>query len=277
MKKFIIMVLICIFSIQINTFTVRATETTNISIDSPKCSMKPLYVKKSVIGNNKKLTKKELEQAKQLYKKIKTCKKGKNIIIHSMSDKKMSRLLDTVDNKYFPYSELLYGTGFNDKYGDFYYITYKNAKKAIKDNAMIEKEIKKIIKKLNITKNTSQVEAIIKINDYLVSLIDYNLDNKNNRYKTTLAALKTKEGICQDYATCFQYLAQYCGIKAGYVLDYKIEHAYNVVKINDKAYYIDVCWNDGSNSNMYLLLSEEEMSKDHYVSDSDIYYNCLQL
>lgn len=269
MKRLLFFILLSILIITMQPINVVAKES--------KCSMKPLYLKSSRLvdldEDYLKPTKKELKKAENLYKKIKSVKKNKNVIIANYTNKDY-RIIEIVDAKYFPYTDLIVGTGYNDTYGDYLFITYKNCKKALNTNKMFDKKLKNIIKKLNINKNTTQKEAVIKINDYLCSIIAYDEHiQSRNIHDSSLGVLKTGKGVCHDYAVSFQYLAQYCGIETGYIYDDVQFHAYNVVKIDSKKYYLDVCWNDCLHNNKYLLLSKKDILKDHYITE--VYYYCI--
>ena len=247
-----------------------------------KCTMKPVYSQctryyDQFLGKAIKPTKKELTQASKMYNQIKKLKKGKKLIYNNISESKFERLCAILNGKYFPYSYAEFGCGYNEKYGDFFYITYKDATKVIKENKEMKKLVQKTIKSLGITTRTTQYDAIIRINNYLTNRIEYGTLSARHDMNTTYAALKTKQGICFDYAACFQLLAQYCGIQTGYVECFIREysdgyHACNVVKLQGDELFIDVCWNDdGSGTNKWLFLTRSEMqeTRDLYTP---IYY-----
>lgn len=247
-----------------------------------KCTMQPVYNKctryyDQFLGKAIKPTKKELLQAKKMYRQIKNLKKGKKLIYSNISDKKFDRICAVLNGKYFPYSYAEFGCGYNEKYGDFYFITYKNAKKVVQENKEIKRRVKRIIKSLGITKDTTQYDAVIRINNYLVENIEYKDLSARYDMCSTYAALKSKKGVCYDYAVCFQALAQYCGIKAGYVDCYVRGyddgyHASNTVKLQGDELYLDVCWNDdGTGANDWMFLSRDEFLKTRDVYEVAYY------
>ena len=247
-----------------------------------KCTMQPLYSKctryyDQFLEKAIKPTKKELLLAKKMYKQIKNLKKGKQLIYTNISEVKFERLCAILNGKYFPYNYAEFGCGCNEKYGDFFYITYKNAHKVVKENKEIKKYVKNVIKSLRITKNTTQYEAIIRINDYLINRIEYGNLSARHDMNTTYAALKSKKGLCYDYAVCFQLLTQYCGIKTGYVDCYVREyddgyHACNVVKLQGDELFVDVCWNDdGTGRNNWLFVTRSKMQETRDLYEA-VYY-----
>lgn len=66
--------------------------------------------------------------------------------------------------------------------------------------------------------------------------------------------------VCAGYAEAFQSMCVAAGIECYYVTGYVyqnsspegIYHAWNRVDLNERSYYIDVCWNDSSNDAYFL-------------------------
>ena len=74
--------------------------------------------------------------------------------------------------------------------------------------------------------------------------------------KETLAALKRKKGVCQDYSYLFKKLAMQAGFECEYISGYGksdflrtnglgISHAWNAVKLDGKWEVLDVTWGAG--------------------------------
>lgn len=103
----------------------------------------------------------------------------------------------------------------------------------------------------------TQVEAVKKINNWIVDNITYETHQDG-----VVESLKSKKGVCSEYAYIFSYLCKYVGIKTEYVtgcvdgndgtMCYGC-HAWNKVKLCGEWYYIDVCWNDSNPRNRYYL------------------------
>lgn len=120
-------------------------------------------------------------------------------------------------------------------------------------------------------KGMSQWEMAVAINDYLCETVTY--DDSLTRY-SAFDALAYGSAVCQGYANAYQRMMNAVGIPTDYVRGYGYtsngqagRHGWNRVLIDGNYYYVDVTWNDSTNSNKYLLISYEEMSKDHYQTE----------
>ena len=91
--------------------------------------------------------------------------------------------------------------------------------------------------------------------EYLYNEREYDRLQKKHKY-SLYWALDSGLGICQDYTYCFDLIASEVGLKAGIVFDSTINHAYNVVYVDNKLYYLDSCWNDCSRSKDFLFMTE---------------------
>lgn len=104
------------------------------------------------------------------------------------------------------------------------------------------------------------------INDYLCRTMTY--DNSYT-HCSTFDALAYGTGVCQGYANAFWRLMNAAGVDTDYVRGYGWSgsdwgrHGWNRSLINGTYYYTDVTWNDSMGTNKYLLISFEEMEKDH--------------
>ncbi|MDR1971667.1 MAG: leucine-rich repeat protein [Treponema sp.] len=57
--------------------------------------------------------------------------------------------------------------------------------------------------------------------------------------------LDRRKGVCMDYAVLFHYLAISSGLDAYYISDGTLNHAYNLLVIDNGAYIIDATWDAG--------------------------------
>jgi hypothetical protein len=97
-------------------------------------------------------------------------------------------------------------------------------------------------------------------------------------------ALKTRKGVCANYAELFKACCASVGVKSyvitGYTMQYgelaKISHAWNAVLINGKYYMIDATWASGREENgkyvhefydQYFLIPPAEFIKTHMPYD----------
>ncbi len=121
-----------------------------------------------------------------------------------------------------------------------------------------------------ITAGMSDWDKAIAINNYLVNLMSYDY---TYTHCTTFDALAYGTGVCQGYANAYQRLMNAAGIPTDYVRGYGWSgsewgrHGWNRVLIDGQYYYVDVTWNDSSSPNRYLLISYDEISKNHQQTE----------
>lgn len=111
----------------------------------------------------------------------------------------------------------------------------------------------------------SEKEAVNAINRWICNKISYYENNSD-----AANAIKTGKGNCAAYAMLFEGMCNNAGIQNRYHSGFANNgsfvgaHAWNSVCLEGTWYYVDVCWNDTTN-NKYLLISEEQINKDHNV------------
>ena len=115
-------------------------------------------------------------------------------------------------------------------------------------------------------KGATDYETIRNIHDYIVNHITY--DNSLTR-ATAYQGLEEQSTICQGYALLTYKLLTDAGIPCRFVSGYAGEsHAWNIVKLADKWYYLDTTWDDpvGSSPQLtydYFLVGSDKLRQDH--------------
>ena len=61
---------------------------------------------------------------------------------------------------------------------------------------------------------------------------------------TASGALGKKVAVCQGYAMAYMYLLEQVGIRSTYCSSYNLNHGWNIVYLDGKAYHVDVTWDD---------------------------------
>ena len=112
----------------------------------------------------------------------------------------------------------------------------------------ISKEVDDIIKKI-IRPNMTDQEKIQTITSYVIKNYSYdeNLQAESNEFPLT-TMLKEKKGVCRSFSYLTNILLQKSGIKS-YIVE-SDNHAWNIVNIDNKYYYIDT-----TNINVLPLVS----------------------
>lgn len=108
------------------------------------------------------------------------------------------------------------------------------------------------------------MEKVKALNGYLCDNITYDI----NAY-TTYDALVNKAARCQGYSNAFERIMDAAGVPTdsvgGIVISEgaPVSHSWNRCLIDGQYYYVDVCWNDSSGRNDWLLISGGQMEQDH--------------
>ena len=129
-------------------------------------------------------------------------------------------------------------------------------------------------------KTTYQKAAAIY--DWIAKNVRYDYENLNDgdymlKY-TAYAAAIDKKAVCQGYANLFYRLANSAGIDCRIITGRGnsgsgwIDHAWNIVQMDDGKYYcVDVTWDEGRSSHSYFLKGLTEFSKNHVVRTENEY------
>ena len=143
-----------------------------------------------------------------------------------------------------------------------YYCKYDIPFTEAKNN--FESAAKRIL--ADMPQNGSDYDKEKYLHDALVKHVNYNEGEMDQGAYTTLVK---GEGVCAGYARAFQYLLQCSGIESFVVTGgtTRGRHAWDIVKLNDKWYFVDPTWDDASNKLSYTYFNRgtEFMLKTHKV------------
>lgn len=159
--------------------------------------------------------------------------------------------------------------GFGKKYTIQYTMKYLETKEQTRQ---VEAEVENILKKLKISEK-SDYGKIKAIHDYIVKNVTYDLSTDFN---SPYYALVKGSSACQGYATLFYKMATDAGIPCCVVTGTAQGglHAWNMVELEDKWYYIDTTWDDPvgvfgeSTMNYNFFLKSESEMKDHVLDEA---------
>lgn len=150
-------------------------------------------------------------------------------------------------------------------------VTYKTTKE---QEQYINKELSKIISEI-ITDDMSEYEKVSAINRYLIDRFKYD-DSlvSNNAY----SALTTGKTTCQGYAMAAYRMFKLAGVENRIIIGTldNIGHGWNLVKINDKWYHIDVTNNDAASSDIYFLKDDKTMRNEGFTWIASDYPICSE-
>lgn len=131
------------------------------------------------------------------------------------------------------------------------------------DNAknIFEKKINTIVNGANQLSTNYDKEKYV--HDYLINNTSYDVNAKINQ--SAYSAIVNGRSVCAGYSRAFQYIMNLIGIPTYYVTGYSSgEHAWNIVKLDDGYYNVDVTWDDKNGiSYSYFNLTDNDISSTH--------------
>lgn len=158
--------------------------------------------------------------------------------------------------------------------GDHYTIGVKMLyRTSPEENQFIDKEVKRISNQI-IKNNHTEYEKVKTLFDYVVNNYSYNKNTKGSE-SSPYTFFNEKQGTCNAYSLAMSKLLDHNGIDNYFVIG-DVEsglHAWNMVKINNKWYNLDVTWSFPKSEyglhNKYknFLVSDKRFNKTHKPHD----------
>ena len=151
-------------------------------------------------------------------------------------------------------------------------------------NNKIKEINNEILKIESLTKDYSDYEKELYIQDYILKRCSYSKDAKN--HDNIYGVLINGKANCKGYSAAFTYLLNICNIESGQIIGVakkdNIEegHSWNFVILDGEYYYCDLCWNDIDQTpenndiyyhNAFLNLTYDEISETHNFENQDTY------
>lgn len=229
------------------------------------------------------LSEKEKKCYREMYNAFSQCKSGN--VIPTCEEDEMERVVSAIKNdhpEFFYLGDLGYThytmggqvqrTTLNVKYTDMEPIIESQRR-------MIDSEVTAIIN--SIPTGADEYGKVKHVYESIVRMTEYDLNSPDNQ--TITSVLLYKRSVCAGYARTMQYILNKIGIPTtlieGVSLKTGEQHAWNLCKLSDGYYYVDVTWGDasyGSNADTemnvnsinydYLLVTSEELFRTHKIS-----------
>ncbi len=93
--------------------------------------------------------------------------------------------------------------------------------------------------------NLTDVQKALLLHDRLVLHCEYGDVNADTKLTSNMyAALVLRTPVCQGYAEAYAYLLKCVGIRSEIASSKTLNHAWNIVYIDNKPYHVDVTWDD---------------------------------
>lgn len=144
-----------------------------------------------------------------------------------------------------------------------------------------------------ITDSMSAYDVALRIHAKIIAEVDYDTialdkqkraggpkDDEIDYLRSICGVFLNGKAVCEGYARAVQYLLQKCGIECGEAAGYMLSengsrsggaHAWNILKMDGDYYYMDVTWDDSSNTVQavksndlgfnYFCVTTDEMSR----------------
>lgn len=135
------------------------------------------------------------------------------------------------------------------------------------EEALTEK-IEDVIDGFGFTDASTDRQKSDTIYKYITDNVVYDYVNlKDDSYTlkfTAYAALMNKTAVCQGYASLYYRMARECGLETRVITgkSFGENHAWNIVKLYNKFYYLDSTWDAGNKEYEYYLKGTNDFS-DH--------------
>ena len=187
--------------------------------------------------------------------------------------------IDKLITKVYERPELFYNAGIWYRYysnglvNDICVQYYLNQEQIDSELKKINKETEKFINGCDST--WTNLEKILYTHDYICKSVNYNYTAANSdatqtdltkiywRTHRLNGVLVDKSPVCDGYARAMVYLLEKIGISSSLVTSTSMNHAWNLVNLNNKYYHVDSTWDDmncdGRAIYEYFLVSDTEM------------------
>ncbi|EKQ57131.1 MULTISPECIES: transglutaminase-like domain-containing protein [unclassified Clostridium] len=148
-------------------------------------------------------------------------------------------------------------------------VTYTTTKE---QEDYINKELTRVINSI-ITSNMSNFDKVKVINKYLMDRYEYDYTLTSNNAYTALTTGKT---ACEGYAMTAYKMLNMVGIENRIVIGKLngIGHAWNMVKLNNKWYQLDITNNDVLDSNKFFLTDDDTLKQEGFSWETADYPVC---
>ena len=230
-----------------------------------------------------KLTTKEKQIYKDFYDGIKNCDNVIRTIAIPNPDKVMGRIFSAIiaDNPHIYYLEQTQIRYVYSPLGVEIHPSYVFPKSQIANyNQQFQIRANQIVSEIIATAGTDELQREKALYEYFVKNFKYDKAALNTKDAIALCKAHSLIGVflegkavCEGFSKAFKFLMNAMDMKCivvnGYAdWDYASGHAWNIVKMNNKPYHVDVTWavsrnDDGVIWYDYLNISDNEISVDH--------------
>lgn len=179
------------------------------------------------------------------------------------------------------------GIGYNSTYITRVYASYRCTASEYKTMfSDFKKNADKLLEGVKGNNYLSDVEKALILHDRIAIWCEYDYERLENGTMPDISysaygVLVNQFAVCMGYALAYDYLLLQAGIDSYYCSSRLLNHAWNVVYINDTPYHVDITWDDpvyDKNGQVYhtnFLRSTNGISSTGHNSSGNIDYSTL--
>ena len=206
-------------------------------------------------------------EEKSIYRQVYANALAYNKTFNTVTKISIKDLNDTMEALFNDHPELFYlDTNYKYKYNSKglcieITINFNDTINDINNNKRIfNEEIGKIVNEANKLNNNYEKEKYV----YMAVINRVEYDKQAKYGQNAYGALIERKAVCAGYSRLFQLLMQKLEIPTYYVLGYaKEDHAWNMVKLNNEYYNIDLTWDDTGGLFKHFNLTDREINTTH--------------
>ena len=138
-----------------------------------------------------------------------------------------------------------------NKYTYIQFYSYYTKEEYAEMHEKMVTEAEELLKGVKDNPNLTDVEKALLLHDRLALHCEYDYDTLSYDYENmprssynAYGVLVLRDAVCMGYALAYDYLLEQVGIKTLYCSSDTLNHAWNIVYINNTPYHVDVTWDD---------------------------------
>lgn len=131
---------------------------------------------------------------------------------------------------------LSYSTEYTNQNGSVNILKIKESRRKI--NSAVNSALK------NINSGMNDVEKAMVLHDYIVASTSYTNKRSDRNRVSEAGVFIDHKANCQGYSVAYGILLKKAGLKVRYVVSEEMGHMWNLVRIDNKWYNVDVTWDD---------------------------------
>lgn len=138
-----------------------------------------------------------------------------------------------------------------NKYTYIQFYSYYTKEEYAEMHEKMVTEAEELLKGVKDNPNLTDVEKALLLHDRLALHCEYDYDTLSYDYENmprssynAYGVLVLRDAVCMGYALAYDYLLEQVGIKTLYCSSDTLNHAWNIVYIDNTPYHVDVTWDD---------------------------------